>query len=753
MIGPCSRNQQALAVELKIDTINALLEIDYDTTDCNRFEVCSMQRKCVQMLQAMMEGCSEPSNESRRVVKALGDMKPISDPEHKLYAIVKKNIVDIHQEYQSYQGVYKATMNFIHRRDKFDPNKLKLGFQYLTLLRQMHDCMEDPKRSVPFFPEELMRSYTVTATNKAERQQQIDAQADAYNAFEFFHSIMGRIEICRYNGEPGQRIERVYYEIPYYCEYLTEETKDKMKMEINRNSDEERLVDFISRADTYRAEMNLQRELGNWRIYKFFDKRRELWTKMSFLTTICINAVLLLFVDHEDKFWTDPAVDLQGQDGTPFNIMDHLEPKIKEFDRLELYHGLAYIWKPANYALWSMGRILLVFSGITFGIFVLGFGPLIARSRFKDHHNAEQRKAKEQDPNHCVQRFDLELKKGRLWHRPIYYAKYLYYIVTDGSFVYHGYFYMGFVLLGNFGDKFFYCALLLDILKREPELLSAMEAITKPISKIIKTFTLTLIIMYVFTIISFALFHEQFNDGAVKEDNMCNSVLQCLAFTSYHGLISSELWFAMGPGDLWPYQKYSASMDPEVNYLVTFSIRWMLDVLFFLLVGVILIGGVLFGIILDNFQSIRDEKETIMREHTNTCFICSQDREKLDREGNGFDTHVHDDHNMWEYIKFIVYLLDLDPTEVNGPEAYVLDKWKSGVSEGEANIDWLPRYTSLHFSRRPKEDDSVLDKINQDVSTVQNNLLDVRSSATTVKDTVSELLTTAKLIETRRRQS
>jgi hypothetical protein len=754
VIGPCFTNQQELASEIKIDTINALLEIDYATTDCDLVELCTMQRRCVQMLQAMLEGCADKAD---RVVKALSDMKPISDNEHKLYQIIKRNIIEIHSEMLSHTGIVRQTMNKIHKRGKHDPGRLKLGFQYLTFLRQLHDCMDDPKRSVPFY-EEMMRAYEVTATQKDQRRDEEAQYAKATVAFTYFLERMGRIEIRRISrDQSSERIERAYFEIPRHCLKLTEETKEAMKWSINRDSDEERLKDFIERADAYEAEMNLQKFLSRLKAYKFFDYFREEWKSMTYYISYLINAMLLLGVDHEDKFYQDPIVDLTGKKGTPFNVIDAYSFNIIGWKKIELFYGnLAYMPMKMHDAIWFLGWVMILFSAITWVIFVIGFGPLIAREQFKVRHNNRQAAKREVDPNYEVMAFDFELEKGTMFYRPIYFFKYISYVCTEGRFIYLGFFYMGLVLVGHFASQFAYSLLLMDILKREEELKSAMEAISKPISKIIKVLILAIIVMYVFTIIGFAFFHEQFNDGDAKQDNMCNSVLQCMSFTMYHGLISSELWFAMAPADLWPIQPYGVSQDTEVRQLVVFTIRVLLDMAFFLFVGVILIGGVLFGIILDNFSEIRSTKEEIMDKHTNICFICLIDRNVFDR-ANGFNTHVHDDHNMWTYIYFIVYLLQMDKTEVNGAEAYVLGKLMDGVAEGESNIEWLPQYKAMVLKEEEQEEEA-LSTVNRSLGerAVDETLIcqveHMKSEGLRLRKNVEEMLSTVKEINKNRQQ-
>merc|ERR1711865_1277503 len=137
-----------------------------------------------------------------------------------------------------------------------------------------------------------------------------------------------------------------------------------------------------------------------------------------------------------------------------------------------------------------------------------------------------------------------------------------------------------------------------------------------------------------------------------------------------------------------------------------------------------------------------------MDKHTNICFICLIDRNVFDR-ANGFNTHVHDDHNMWTYIYFIVYLLQMDKTEVNGAEAYVLGKLMDGVAEGESNIEWLPQYKAMVLKEEEQEEEA-LSTVNRSLGerAVDETLIcqveHMKSEGLRLRKNVEEMLSTVK---------
>ena len=58
----------------------------------------------------------------------------------------------------------------------------------------------------------------------------------------------------------------------------------------------------------------------------------------------------------------------------------------------------------------------------------------------------------------------------------------------------------------------------------------------------------------------------------------------------------------------------------------------------------------------------------------NKCYICNIDRYVFDRYAEGFEYHIEQDHNLWNYLFYILYLKSKDPTEFTGVESYVFEQ-------------------------------------------------------------------------------
>jgi hypothetical protein len=112
----------------------------------------------------------------------------------------------------------------------------------------------------------------------------------------------------------------------------------------------------------------------------------------------------------------------------------------------------------------------------------------------------------------------------------------------------------------------------------------------------------------------------------------------------------------------------------SVNYKTENSkyfIKLIHDASFHILIKIIMLN-IVFGIIIDTFAKARTIKKDVQVDSDNKCFICNQDRSIFDKYSEGgFDRHVAKDHNLWQYVFYIVHLESKDPTEMTGIESYV----------------------------------------------------------------------------------
>jgi hypothetical protein len=602
-----------------------------------------------------------------------------------------------------------------------------------------------------------------TTTLRPGPERAFPTYTDAEAAFKYFVKNMGRIEISRDEPSDDRWLDRVYFQVPKECRLLTEDTKTALKADIDRTSREDKLKQFVFEwTNKLGYEMGLQELLTSFAPYRVLDIYREHLKTFSFYLAIIINVLILTGIDHEDKYDADPRSNVASTEGepTPYNLVDFGNIQTRGWRTVPVCEGfsfpctdkVAYIPDKVYNIITLCGIAQTSCSTINFILFMLATGPMKIRDRWKAWHEAKEDDAKLANSNHdrlpftASEYISLRRRYG-LW----YFVKSTFYLLQDSRVLWQ-IMYIAFTVLGNTVSIFFFCVHTLDILNRDASLKSVLLAITTPIKTIVKTGVLSLMVMYVFTLLAFVIFHDHFNPGDAKQDNLCNSIVQCFAFTLYSGFISAEMWAETGLSDLWPKHPYGVSHAPEMNDMRMFVARMFYDLFFFLLIGVVLIGGVLFGIILDAFSEIRTTKQEKDKNQRSMCFVCEIDRDKFDKDGAGFNPHVkgvESDHNMWNYLFFIIYLRDyVAPEDYNGPESYVAEMLPLNMRPGdESDVKWMPNGDALVLAGQSQGDSDIESDLSRRVEQLQEDLASIRKENELTGATVTELLDQLKRME------
>ena len=122
--------------------------------------------------------------------------------------------------------------------------------------------------------------------------------------------------------------------------------------------------------------------------------------------------------------------------------------------------------------------------------------------------------------------------------------------------------------------------------------------------------------------------------------------------------------------------------DP--HYYSEFIFEW---VFYFVIVLVFL--NAINGIIVDTFQSLREEANELYEIKMNICFICSLKRGIFERIGLDFEAHKEREHNILNYFHYLLKILNTDEQELNSLDYQVL------LSFRQTRTDFFPMKTSL----------------------------------------------------------
>ncbi|XP_021948195.1 inositol 1,4,5-trisphosphate receptor [Folsomia candida] len=476
--------------------------------------------------------------------------------------------------------------------------------------------------------------------------------ADAVN---YYSDRTAQIEIVRHDEEQEcEYLERVVFPIPPVCAYLTQDTKEKVFRSTEDDEKGSKVTNFFEQQGALMYEMEWQQKLRSMPL-KYSVSMYE-----SFLGNLVFNMIFMVNV----------VVAL----GYPFPPDGNTSHWRIIMGLLLIVCGRIQLRKPdvsgvqANTSLVIL--IIITLAGPTRTIHAFG----LITALLKSAHIAS-----------------YQCKSGK-FSRPKRE------LIVDGEFLYH--IFVGSVCIAGLTiHSFIYSALLFDVAYREETLMNVIRSVTRNGRSIILTAILGIILVYLFSIVGYMVFQDDFivevdplnkteygmvasldNDEDMKE-NVCDTLLMCIVTTLNQGLRNGG-----GIGDV---------LRPPSKTESTYTARVIYDLLFYFVVIVIVLN-LIFGVIIDTFADLRTEKQHREETLRNTCFICGLNRSNFDNKAVTFEHHIKREHNMWNYLYFMVLLKTKDPTEFTGSECYVSKALK------ERKLGWFPRLrtSSLNYNRR-----------------------------------------------------
>ncbi|XP_076313816.1 ryanodine receptor-like isoform X3 [Tachypleus tridentatus] len=231
--------------------------------------------------------------------------------------------------------------------------------------------------------------------------------------------------------------------------------------------------------------------------------------------------------------------------------------------------------------------------------------------------------------------------------------------ITDNSFLYNLWYFV-FSVMGNF-NYFFFAAHLLDVAVGFKTLRTILQSVTHNGKQLVLTVMLLTIIVYIYTVIAFNFFRKFYvQEEEDQVDQKCHNMLTCFVFHLYKGVrAGGGIGDEIEPPDGDDYEVY----------------RIVFDITFFFFVIVILLA-IIQGLIIDAFGELRDQLQSVVDDMESNCFICGIGKDYFDKIPHGFDTHVQKEHNLANYMFFLMHLINKPDTEYTGQETYVWELYQ-----------------------------------------------------------------------------
>lgn len=227
-------------------------------------------------------------------------------------------------------------------------------------------------------------------------------------------------------------------------------------------------------------------------------------------------------------------------------------------------------------------------------------------------------------------------------------------------------------VIGNMYGGYTFCIHLLHVVHHNETLAGLIDAITRQTKPLGAVALMLLLIIYIYSVVAFVFMGEYFDNSA---GDYCNNMAQCFLTSIRLGLLNGG-----GLGEALAFD----TATPVYSFTEP-AARTFFDVSFYTII--VIIGlNVVFGIIVESFQELRDERNRLTTamsggaamcengNHGADCFMCGIDHGMFDRDGNGWELHRKHEHNMWHYIAFFIYLDSKQPTEFSDVEYRVAEK-------------------------------------------------------------------------------
>jgi hypothetical protein len=126
---------------------------------------------------------------------------------------------------------------------------------------------------------------------------------------------------------------------------------------------------------------------------------------------------------------------------------------------------------------------------------------------------------------------------------------------------------------------------------------------------------------------------------------------------------------------------------PKISFLESssdyFAKTFFYNMIFQIII-VLVLGNIFLGVIVDTFAELRDLKAEFENDLLDVCFICQLTRDKASSKLIDFDKHAKEDHLIWNYVDFIIYLFINNYNDFSQFELYAYENIK------ENDLSWIP---------------------------------------------------------------
>eukprot|EP00854_Cymbomonas_tetramitiformis_P005494 gene5494-6657_t len=484
-------------------------------------------------------------------------------------------------------------------------------------------------------------------------------------------------------------LQRRFFHVPTICHDLSDASKAQFVEEVDRSSQESKLAEFMESAKDLHLEILHQQQLKLLNIAHVFSRQNQNnATWMGFSLACIINLIMAIFYksgscgdgESEGELTAYKYGDVDGVidaakygcnvTACKFAEDPTISPWIQADYASQCLDSCAkgdcvYMDDAIQTTVMVINVFQIIFSAFVLILFLVVRVPMLYQSlRAKD----------------CSR-----LSAGM-------------FAMFDPLTVYYLW-YQVFAVMALLKANWYSAFLLLDIIVKDGTTRAVVRAVYVPRKQLSMTLILGLFIIYIFAIFNFFYYRDKFSASGSYED--CTTLMDCFKTTLGYGLRNGG-----GIGDIMTH---------------TLGERFWFDILFFFVVLIVMLN-VIFGIIIDTFSELRSQKVERLEDTLEKCFICGIEKAEFDKQSDsrlsGFTDHYKNDHNMWSYFYFIVYIKEQDKDDDDGLEQYVRRNLDMG------DISWFPIGRAMTLTLEEEEEDlpGKVDTLGEELRALKSDL-------------------------------
>jgi hypothetical protein len=447
-------------------------------------------------------------------------------------------------------------------------------------------------------------------------------QAPCYRAV---NKRVGMVEILRDGA-----LERSYFRIlTVSSENLRDFSKEEVIKSVDRSSDNKRLQDYFEQCNKLMLELDSYAAMQDSPLLAFIQDYASEFDVLGLMVVFTINLIMLITYKAQDNIYDDPvAPEIRRAVDVLAIILIVLQCMLF----VNFFFGPTRVYLQGCWLRWQESKV---------------------EELLDEHRAGLSIEPIEEDVDFLAEVTPVQ-----------YYVQSAYYILQYGKF-YQLSLYLLCAVMGYAQTPIWFSIQLLQITSKSAMLYNIVVVLSSYAASIGLTFLLALFVCFIFASICFYYYSELFNPFLLERPGQdCNTIWMC--FLNHVDSVRSD----GGVGDVVVKPSWNGPGYLGVSF-------YFLSLIFFAAVKLVSLQLV-FGIIVDGFAQLRENREFVEMDQVSKCFVCGVEQNEFDRVvPGGFDHHIRTEHNMWHYLFFLHYIKKKDKSNLSGQESHVWKKVKA----------------------------------------------------------------------------